>query len=142
PTEASAADTAAVPDSASEAQPQLILASLRSRPHLRPSEKTAVAPVTAKGPVEPGGDSTHIVVVKKGDTVKLIAERMQVSEKAIIKANRLRRPSDLDVGAKLKVPTAKAYVVQRGDTLYAISRRFGVPVPTLEEINQFEHGAR
>jgi murein DD-endopeptidase MepM/ murein hydrolase activator NlpD len=139
---APAAEEAAAPAWASDPQPELILASTRSRARSRAAEKTATALVKATGPVESGAGSTHILVVKKGDTVKLIAERMQVSEEAVIKANRLRHPSDLEVGMKLKVPTAKAYVVQHGDTLYAISRRFGVPVPTLEEINQFEHGAR
>ena len=52
-----------------------------------------------------------------------------------MRANKVRHPRDLDVGQTLKVPTPKGYVVKKGDTLYSIGRRFGVPVGDLKDIN-------
>lgn len=48
---------------------------------------------------------TKIVVVKRGEYVKLIAQRYGTTIKAITKANGLRNANKIFVGQKLKVPT-------------------------------------
>lgn len=89
----------------------------------------------ARGEVEASANATHDIVVHKGDTINSIAEELGTTPEAIMKANHLRRPRDLSVGRKLKVPTPKTYTVQPGDTLYSIHRRFDVPVDALKTIN-------
>jgi murein DD-endopeptidase MepM/ murein hydrolase activator NlpD len=79
--------------------------------------------------------ASHTVTVHKGDTIDSIADRLGTSPDVILKANKVRHPRDIDVGDKLKVPTRKSYVVKRGDTLYSIARRNGVPLTALRELN-------
>lgn len=43
------------------------------------------------------------------------------------------------VGTAPTPVAAETYVVQRGDGLYALSRRFGVPVQTLVELNELDN---
>lgn len=88
----------------------------------------------ARGEVE-ASNATHTIVVHKGDTINSIAESLGTTPEAILKANHLRHPRDLSVGRKLKVPTPKTYLVQPGDTLYSIHRRFDVPVDALRALN-------
>jgi len=146
----------AVYDRAAENRPvELLLISRRSRAARRSEARHTDARhskakagkdktpglVKANGRVEAGAERMGSVVVKKGDTVEVIADRLNISKEVIIKANRLKRPYELEVGRRLKAPIAKTYVVEHGDTLYAISRRFGVPVLELEDLNHLEHGA-
>ncbi len=83
--------------------------------------------------------------VRKGDHLATIAKKLGVDVEDLAKANGLKKPYRLMPGQKLKTPGAaepetkaaksksksreeeakpKAYVVQRGDTLYAIAQRF------------------
>ena len=96
----------------------------------------------ARGELQPAAKPEHTVVVHPGDTIDSIADRLGTSPEEIMKANHVRHPRDLDVGHKLKVPTAKAYVVKHGDTLYSISRRFDVPVDALKDLNGLGSGAK
>jgi murein DD-endopeptidase MepM/ murein hydrolase activator NlpD len=130
----------------SDADPVERIDAARHR-RLRPEIDATPPPTTtrhrhARGDVQSATKSTHTIVVHKGDTIDSIAERLGTTPEAIIKANRLRHPRDLEVGRKLKVPTAKTYVVQPGDTLYGIGRRFDVPVDALKDLNGLESSAR
>ena len=73
-----------------------------------------------------GGASTY--VVRSGDTVDEIADRMGITRKALADLNGLKPPYALSVGKKLKGPpeTRKAYVAVQGDSLDAVARRFSV----------------
>ncbi len=120
---------------------------------------TAVTP-TAPPPqpvvVNPGGQSsdssggaaTH--TVQAGDTLAAIAARYNVTQDAIIQLNNLTDPNVLTVGQALKIPAAATagsgtttttaegatiYVVQSGDTLAAIARRFGTTSAELAQLN-------
>ncbi len=102
---------------------------------------------------EPAPGDGH--VIRKGDTVSAIAMRYGVTAQELMRANNLSSPRKLVIGKKLVIPGDKAvaandkkpksspapssagkpaplaasgasYAVQRGDTIYAISRRFGV----------------
>jgi murein DD-endopeptidase MepM/ murein hydrolase activator NlpD len=53
----------------------------------------------------------------------------------LIEANNLTPPYVLTPGRMLLVPHANFYTVQRGDTLYGISREFGIDIYTLAQAN-------
>lgn len=77
--------------------------------------------------------------VKRGDTIYKIARRTGTTVTAIRRRNgfygRILRP-----GKRLIIPTAPTrngwvYTVRRGDTIYRISRRVGVPVSRIRSAN-------
>ena len=117
-----------------------------------------VAPVAAAAPTAPVAAPTApapaatagTYTVKAGDTLGGIAARHHSSSAAIASANHIANPNALKVGQVLRIPTASAvkkpaarkatvpasrYTVKGGDTLYAISRRTGVPVQQLMRAN-------
>jgi murein DD-endopeptidase MepM/ murein hydrolase activator NlpD len=92
--------------------------------------------------------------VRKGDTLAEVADRLGTSVEALAKTNRLRSPYRLSPGQTLKNPNARqaaaepkasgrkgaraeseTYVVKSGDTLFSISKRFGVSVAELKAAN-------
>ncbi len=94
----------------------------------------------------------RVVTVVKGDTVYALGRRYNVAPKAIIAENNLRAPYRLEIGQMIRLPGAAAatqtqvatsqppvrdirYHVERGDTLYAISRKTGVSVAKLAQAN-------
>jgi murein DD-endopeptidase MepM/ murein hydrolase activator NlpD len=136
---------AATPESASlqpavlrdEPQPELIRAATRKSR-------------AAKGP-------PATVTVKKGDTLDAIADRLDVTVEQLKAANGLKR-NTIQPGDVLKNPKAKgeekasssrkggktaveakappeSYTVARGDTIYSISKRFGVSMDALRRAN-------
>jgi murein DD-endopeptidase MepM/ murein hydrolase activator NlpD len=119
------------------------------KPQTRTPAPTRAAPppvplvkYTAQGRVESAGEATHTVVVGKGDTVNILSTYLLTPKEAIIRANKLKKPYELEVGRSLKIPTSRAYVVRPGDTLYAVGRRFSVPVAVLAELNNFSEAPR
>ena len=117
-----------------------------------------VAPVAAAAPTAPVAAPTApapaakagTYTVKAGDTLGGIAARHHSSSAAIASANHIANPNALKVGQVLRIPAASAvkkpaarkatvpasrYTVKGGDTLYAISRRTGVPVQQLMRAN-------
>jgi LysM repeat protein len=55
------------------------------------------------------------------------------------RASRPRSPADNDGAPRKSAPSRKSvHVVKRGDTLYRISRTYGVPVATLKRRNQLD----
>lgn len=90
--------------------------------------------------------------VRRGETLWGIARRYGVSLTALKKMNGLRNPRYLRPGQILKIPIPKSYayrktkksrrkskyryyIVRRGDSLWSISRRFGVPLNVLKKWN-------
>lgn len=116
-----------------------------------------VAPVAAAAPNAPVAAPTAApaatagtYTVKAGDTLGGIAARHHSSSAAIASANHITNPNALKVGQVLRIPAASAvkkpaakkatvpasrYTVKGGDTLFAISRRTGVPVQQLMRAN-------
>jgi spore coat assembly protein SafA len=84
-------------------------------------------------------------IVQPGDTLFFIARRFGTTIDAILKANpQITDPDRIFVGQVITVPTtvppapppgATRYVVQPGDTLSAISRRFGITLQALIAAN-------
>jgi murein DD-endopeptidase MepM/ murein hydrolase activator NlpD len=91
-------------------------------------------------------------VVGKGDNLAGIARKMGVDLEDLAKANGLKSPYRLRAGQTLKAPgaggqaetraearesrsEAKSYVVGKGDTLYAIGRKFGFTPKEIADAN-------
>jgi len=94
--------------------------------------------LSVKGPVRAAKEKTHAVKVAEGDTVNNLSERFLTPKADLIKLNKLKKPFELEVGRSLKIPTPKAYVVESGDTLFAISKRFNASPQMLAELNNFD----
>ena len=94
--------------------------------------------------------STYIV--RLGDTLSFIARRFDTTVNDLIELNDIANPNLIYPGEILKIPTVgnedsksssarqytKTYIVQRGDTLTSISRKFDISVDRLAEINNIQ----
>jgi LysM repeat protein len=107
-----------------------------------------------------GGGSGDTYVVKSGDTLMAIADKLGVPVEELISLNKLADPSHLEVDQILKVPTrsgtqptptpggrptaqatraapagGETYEVQAGDNASDIAARFGITIQELAEAN-------
>ncbi len=106
-----------------------------------------VPPVPPKPPVPPVPPKPPVVkryIVQKGDTLFFIAKRFGVSLDALIRANpQIKDPNLIFPGDVVFIPQAPAppkpparkYIVQKGDTLFLIAKRFGVSLDALIRAN-------
>ena len=131
------ATSAPVPAATSAPAPAATSAPLPA-PTSAPEPATVPTPELA-APAAPGEPTTY--VVKAGDWVYNIARKFNVSPNAIIEANSLRPPYSLRPGQTLTIPadgtppSGNVYIVQRGDTLYSIARRYGKSVTAIADAN-------
>lgn len=109
-------------------------------------------------------DSSY--VVKKGDTLYSISRRYEITVAELRTANNLSESDVLKEGQKLIVPTADirtaavlssssssqgspsdkttrvtSYVIQKGDTLYGIARKYDIKLPELLAMNNLDTNA-
>lgn len=81
----------------------------------------------------------HPYVVRPGDTLSEVAERLGVPTSALVEANGIEDPDLIVAGQLLVVPTdggwSTDYVVKAGDTLSRIAHELGVPVADLARAN-------
>ncbi|MEZ4682828.1 MAG: LysM peptidoglycan-binding domain-containing protein [Caldilineaceae bacterium] len=83
--------------------------------------------------------------VQRGDTLSAIARRYNISVQALINANGLTSTT-IYVGQTLVIPGGSepgpvypiTYVVQRGDTLSTIARRYDTTVQALMQVNHLQ----
>ena len=87
--------------------------------------------------------------VQAGDTLRDIAERFDVTVEDLAAKNGIPDPNNIFAGQKLELPQPgerldtpgleksgdDVYIVQSGDTLYAIAQDLGVSVESLAEAN-------
>lgn len=100
---------------------------------------------------------TTVYTIQSGDTLGTIARRFGTTVQELVRLNNLANPDQISVGQKLTVPGSggsnpaiaaptagqgKSYVVQRGDTLLSIARRFGVTVKQLQTANNISNPDR
>ncbi|HOR01626.1 MAG TPA: LysM peptidoglycan-binding domain-containing protein [Anaerolineae bacterium] len=111
------------------------------------SAPTEVAPTQTPEPTATPGQTTY--VVRWGDTLSGIARQYGTTVAAIVAANpAITNPSLLVAGTVLVIPSVSSgpaapeapatpgtYVVQRGDTLSSIARKFGTTVQALLAAN-------
>lgn len=95
----------------------------------------------------PGGEiheNGNIYTVKKGDTLYSIANRFNTSVNALKELNNLTN-NNLSIGQTLLIPSVSVspptnnqdeYIVQAGDSLFSIARKFNVSVNDLIEYNE------
>jgi LysM repeat protein len=107
---------------------------------------TYIAP-TATPTATPTPGQTVIYVVQTGDTLYSIARRFGVTVAAIAQINNISNTRYIQVGQRLLIPRTGyvtpvpqtptpqpgpvVYIVQRGDTLYSIARRYGTTVEAI-----------
>lgn len=92
-------------------------------------------------PGKKNNTSSNEYVVKKGDTLYGIANKYNVSVDNLKSYNNLSADS-LSIGQIIKIPDNKVnsneYVVKSGDSLYSISRKYGVSVDELMSVNNLK----
>ena len=91
--------------------------------------------VTYESRVAKAKDLPTSHTVQASDNVYSIAREYQVSAGELMKVNKLSPPYYLEIGQKLKLPSAKRYRIKKGDTLYSLSRKFNVSVRDLAKLN-------
>jgi peptidoglycan-N-acetylglucosamine deacetylase len=107
----------------------------------QPTATTIPVVAAPVGPTPVPGVAQHTVAW--GDTIYSLARRYGTTSQAIIDANQLKDPSLIRVGDVLIIPGAVSqpvgseseYVVQSGDTLFSIARRFGTTVDEIALAN-------
>ena len=109
---------------------------------IRPAAPTIVT--TVGGPLVdvPGKPQSRVVV--SGDALDAIARGFGTTRAELVKLNDLEPPYRLKLGQKIvgpPGPKSKAYVVQSGDTMFAIAKRFSVTAAALAEENDLKSGA-
>ena len=81
-------------------------------------------------------------IVKKGDSLYLIAKRFNTTVNEIIKLNNLKSTS-LSINQELKIPNTSSstglenisYTVKKGDSLYSIAKQFNTTVNKIKDKN-------
>ncbi|HET8649390.1 MAG TPA: LysM peptidoglycan-binding domain-containing protein, partial [Gemmatimonadales bacterium] len=101
---------------------------------------------------EPVRSGQEFHTVRRGESVSVIAQRYEVSEKSIRSWNHLDRKGTIRIGQRLRIspPSGRAergtrparnsvrtrtHIVKRGETLTGLARRYGVSLQALKEAN-------
>lgn len=98
---------------------------------------------------EERGTGSIVYTVKRGDTISKIAMVYGVTAQHIVEMNDIQNPNLIYPGEKLRITESRSnqlnemgdpnldvtYVVRKGDTLWGISRKFGVSVDYLVRKN-------
>ena len=82
--------------------------------------------------------------VERGDTLWDLAKEYSVSVKSIVHTNKLTSPNQLGIGKKILIPRTSNlqqadgiwHEVRRGDTLWALAKKHGVPVRSIAHTNK------
>ena len=81
---------------------------------------------------------TELYQVKSGDTLYSIANKYNISVNELKTLNNLNN-NNLAIGQLLNVPSGlslvNSYIVEKGDTLYSIAKKFDISVNKLKEYN-------
>lgn len=94
----------------------------------------------------------EVYIVKKGDTLTTIAQKLGISLEKLKKTNPSVKSSDLSIGQKILLPSAnvvktayspaksglqqaRIYIVESGDNAYNIAKKLGCSVDELKKLN-------
>lgn len=90
----------------------------------------------------------HVHTVKYGETLFSISRLYNLTVNELCRLNRIDRLQVIQIGKELKVTNftktktnvnnASYHIVTKGDTLYAIARRYGITVNTLKQLNDLD----
>lgn len=110
-----------------------------ANPNLIYAGDTLLVPIGNKN--ETSDDTIYIV--KKGDTLSGIAKRYGTTVNNLVVANGIKNPNLIYPGQRLIIygntigtNAGITYTVKRGDTLYAISRRYGTSIANIVRANR------
>ncbi len=93
-------------------------------------------------------DIVHII--EKGDTLYALSKKYNTPIDSILKKNNLSDPSKIKIGQKIIIPVENSakddkktktnsdtltHVIQKGDTLYALAKKFGIKFSDLLKLN-------
>lgn len=78
------------------------------------------------------------VVVRPGESVFEVAERVRTPIRAIIDLNNLQPPYDVTPGSVLRIPPPVVYTVRAGDTLAGVGKRFSIDPRSLANLNDIQ----
>lgn len=85
---------------------------------------------------------TELYQVKAGDTLYSIANKYNITVNELKALNDLNS-NDLSIGQLLNVPSGlslvNSYIVEKGDTLYSIAKKFDISVNKLKEYNNLSN---
>lgn len=118
-----------------------------ANPNLIYAGSTLIVP-SGETTIDTDGNSTSgqtIYVVQRGDTLNKIAAEFGTTARAIAVENNIRNINLIYVGQRLIIPTNRydlnhtLYKIQWGDTLWSISRRYGVPIATIVRLNRVQN---
>ena len=118
-----------------------------ANPNLIYTGQTLIVP-SGETPDDTDGNSTSgqtVYIVKAGDTLNQIAASYGVTARAIAVENGIRNINLIYVGQRLIMPTNRydlnhtLYKIKWGDTLYSISRRYGVPIAAIVRLNRIQN---
>ncbi len=85
-------------------------------------------------------DATNTYTVQKGDSLYSIARKYDITVNTLKRLNNLTTDT-IVIGQILKVPSNEdtpnnnTYIVQKGDTLYSIAKKYGISVDELKRYN-------
>jgi murein DD-endopeptidase MepM/ murein hydrolase activator NlpD len=79
--------------------------------------------------------------VRPGERAADVAARLHVSKQALMALNGIKPTRKLRPGEVLKTPYRLVYTVGQGDTLFAISHRFGQEMDEVAKLNGLKPGA-
>lgn len=106
-----------------------------------PTPQPGVTPAPAAG-------SSGIYVVQAGDSLGKIARKLNVTVQALLSLNTLKDPNTIYIGQQLKVPGGStvaapvagvtSYVVQSGDNLSRLARRFNTTIDRIKQLNNLK----
>lgn len=87
---------------------------------------------------------TIIYTIADGDTLWNLAEQFGTTVNDIIRFNRIQNPDELRVGQIIRIPVIQVeiprwYVVQNGDSVYQIAKRFDIPIDMVIEYNNLSN---
>jgi LysM repeat protein len=97
---------------------------------------------------EANGGKQKKYTVKRGDSIARIADFHGVSQNDLRQANDLKKSVPVRVGQILAIPTAlrgdaiKSHTLKKGDTLFAIAKKYGVSVKALSIANKLRDSTR
>lgn len=103
----------------------------------RLSVPTTGGNVPDPGPVTPPSNGSGTYIVQWGDTLRKIADRLNVSLNDILALNpQITNPNWIYIGQVINIPSGPAlYTVQSGDTLRIIANRYGTSIDNLLALN-------